>query len=50
MVNALCELDQVGSVRFWVEGQSVESLSQNIYLKSALMPNPGLVQEKASEE
>ena len=50
MVNALCELDQVGSVRFWVEGKAVDSLSQNIYLKSALMPNPGLVQKKASEE
>ena len=50
MVNALCELEQVGSVRFWVEGKAVESLSQNIYLKSALMPNPGLVQTEASEE
>jgi len=43
MVNALCELDQVGSVRFFVEGSAVESLSRDIYLKSALMPNPGIV-------
>lgn len=50
MVNALCELEQVGSVRFWVEDQIVDSLSQNIYLKSALMPNPGLVKAVASEE
>lgn len=50
MVNALCELDQVGSVRFWIEGKSVDSLSQNIYLKSALMPNPGLISKTASGE
>ena len=43
MVNALCELEQIGAVRILVEGRSVETLAGNIYLKSALMPNPGLV-------
>lgn len=46
MVNALCALDQIGSVRFLIEGKSVESLAQSIYLKSALMPNPNLESEQ----
>lgn len=50
MVNALCELDSIGSVRFLVEGRSVDSLSRDIYLKSTLMPNPGLVIEKTFED
>lgn len=43
MVNALCELSGVGAVRFLVEGMTLESLSQSIYLKTALLPDPGLV-------
>lgn len=43
MVNTLCELTGVHGVRFLFEGRSVETLSQHIYLKSTLLPNPGLV-------
>lgn len=43
MVNTLCELDQIGAVRILVEGRSIETLAGSIYLKSTLMPNPGLV-------
>ena len=45
MVNALAELDSIGAVRFLVEGRQVESLVGGIYLRTALMPNPGIVRE-----
>lgn len=48
MVNALCELSGVGAVRFIVEGMALESLSQNIYLKTALLPDCGLVVDGAA--
>lgn len=43
MINTLTELNRFGAVRFLVEGRQVENLSQNIYLKTALLPDPGLV-------
>lgn len=43
MVNALTELEQIGAVSFLVEGRQVENLSQSIYLKTFLLPDPGLV-------
>lgn len=49
MVNTLTELSQIGAVSFLVEGEQLESLAQNIYLKTALMPDPGLVQDSAQE-
>lgn len=45
MVNALTELDSIGEVRFLVEGRQVDSLVGGIYLRSALMPDPGLVRD-----
>lgn len=53
MVNTLAGLSQIGAVTFLVEGEQVDSLAQNIYLKTALMPDPGLVSsddEFAEEE
>lgn len=50
MVNTLAQLEHIGAVAFRVEGELVDSLAQNIYLKTALMPDPGLVQEKAQPE
>ena len=50
MVNALAELSDVGAVSFLVEGRTVDSLSQGIYLKSPLMPDPGLVTEISASE
>ena len=43
MVNALAELDSIGAVRFLVEGRQVDSLVESIYLRTALMPDPGIV-------
>ena len=43
MVNTLCEQDSIRAVRFYVEGISAETLAGAVYLKSPLMPNPGIV-------
>jgi len=42
-VNTLCEADEISAVRFYIEGISAETLSGSVYLKSTLLPNPGLV-------
>lgn len=42
MVNTLCHLDGIRGVRFYVEGRAAETLAGSIYLKSVLMPNPGI--------
>ena len=43
IVNTLCQLESVRAVRFYVEGLSAETLAGGIYLKSPLMPNPGVI-------
>lgn len=43
MVNTLCELDFVNRVRFYVAGATVDTLTRDIFLRGALLPNPGLV-------
>lgn len=43
MVNTLCGLDEIDSVRFYIEGYGAETLAGSIYLKSALLPNPGII-------
>ena len=50
MVNALCELRQIGAVGFRVEGELFESLSGEIYMKSSLLPDPGLIDDNIDEE
>ena len=57
MVNTLCQLGGVRGVRFYVEGRAADTLAGGIYLKSILLPNPGIIappaaeaQEKASTE
>ncbi len=50
MVNALCELPEIGAVRFLVEGMGVETLCKNIYLKTPLLPDPGVSIERNSAE
>ncbi len=47
MVNTLCELDGIRAVRFTIEGRAADTLAGSIYLRSALLPNPGLVSEPA---
>lgn len=44
IVNTLTELNGVDRVRFYIGGELVESLAQSIYLKAALLPNPGIVE------
>lgn len=43
IVNTLCELADVDAVALFIEGERVETLANEIYLKSDLLPNPGLV-------
>ena len=43
MVNALTELEGIGAVRFIVEGVSIDTLVQSIYLRTPLLPDPGIV-------
>lgn len=45
LVNTLCKLKSIGAVRFYVEGISVKTLVDDIYLKTALLPDFGLVEE-----
>lgn len=47
MINALTELDGIRAVRFVVEGQSIDAMVQSICLKTALLPDPGLVRSEA---
>ncbi len=43
MVNTLCELPSVRAVRFQIEGETVDHLVSEIFLRGALMPNWGIV-------
>ena len=43
MVNTLCQLDGIRGVRFYVEGRAAETMAGGIYLRSVLLPNPGIV-------
>ena len=47
MINALTELDGIRAVRFTVEGESIDMMVQSICLKTALLPDPGLVHSEA---
>lgn len=43
IVNTLCGRPGISAVRIVVEGEQVEALSDSIYLKGELLPNPGIV-------
>lgn len=43
MVNTLCGLEGIRGVRFLVEGYAADSLAGGVYLKTVLLPNPGIV-------
>ena len=43
LVNTLCALPPVDKVRFFIDGQTVDALVTSICLRSALLPNPGIV-------
>ena len=45
IVNTLCALPDVSEVAILIEGERVETLSNGIYLKTALMENPGMVRK-----
>ena len=42
-VNTLTELSSVSSVRFQVEGETVDHLVSAVYLRGSLLRNPGIV-------
>lgn len=44
IVNTLCQMDSIQAVRFYIEGIAAETLAGNIYLRSPLIPNPGIVE------
>ena len=46
MVDALTELEGIGAVRFIVEGVSIDTLVQSIYLRTPLLPDPGIVHDE----
>ena len=50
MVNSLCELDGIRAVRFFIEGRAADTLAGNVYLRSALLPNPGIVARPGPSE
>lgn len=54
IVNTLTELETISAVRFQVEGESVDQLVSEMFLRGPLMRNPGLIVEreeaKAAEE
>lgn len=43
MVNTLTELPSVSSVRFQVEGETVDYLVSTVFLRGALLRNPGMI-------
>lgn len=43
LVNTLCELPGIYAVRIAIEGEYVDTLSDSIYLRGELLPNPGIV-------
>lgn len=45
MVNTLTGLNSVSSVRFQVEGETVEHLVNSVYLRGPLLRNPGIIRE-----
>lgn len=49
MVNTLCALDGIRAARFYVEGRAADTLAGSVYLRSPLMPNPGIVAAPAAE-
>lgn len=45
IVNTLCGLEWIHGVRFYIEGRAADTLAGGIYLKSVLMPNPGIIKD-----
>lgn len=50
LVNVLCTLPTVQSVCFQRDGQATDYLASCIYLRSALIPNPGLAESAEQAE
>ncbi len=45
LINTVCEFPDVKRVQFLVEGESADSLSGSVYIRTPLLKNPGLIQE-----
>ena len=50
MVNTLAELEQIDTVTFLVEGETLKYLAQDIYMGAALLPDPGLIETGSAAE
>ena len=48
-VATLCRLEGIRGVRFYVEGRAADTLAGSIYLKSVLLPNPGIIEAATSD-
>jgi len=44
IVNTLCDLPGISSVKILIEGDRIETLSGTIYLIDELLPNPGFIE------
>ncbi|OPZ68885.1 MAG: Sporulation and spore germination [Firmicutes bacterium ADurb.Bin467] len=44
IVNTLCTLQGIRGVRFLIEGSAIGTLTEHIYLRSVLLPSPGLAE------
>lgn len=42
IVNTLCDLPEVNAVQFFVAGERADVLSEEIYIRVPLLPNPGI--------
>ncbi|NLF27870.1 MAG: GerMN domain-containing protein, partial [Clostridiales bacterium] len=42
IVNTLCNLEGIRGVRFLIEGGAIGTLAEHIYLRSVLLPGPGI--------
>ena len=45
IVNTMCSLDGISSVRFYFDGERVDSLASVISMRGSLMFNSGIVQK-----
>ena len=43
MVNTLCGLEGIRAARFYIEGRAADTLAGSVYLRSALLPKPGII-------
>ncbi len=45
LINTVCEFPDVKRAQFLIEGETADSLAGNVYIRTPLLKNPGLIQE-----